>query len=86
MSMTVRLPLRVRFRRLEGMPCMKALDPSPGVQLHVLAGRLTPVDAWLDLELTGDRDALARAVEGFRLRGITVEMARPLRGCNTGTA
>ncbi|MBI2922723.1 MAG: hypothetical protein HYY18_16850 [Planctomycetes bacterium] len=80
MSTTMKQALRVRFRRLGGLPGIRALNLFPEVHLHVLAGRLTPVDAWLDLELTGDREAIERTVEGFRLRGMQVELPRSRPG------
>jgi ABC-type methionine transport system ATPase subunit len=72
--MTPRAP---RFRisgpkKLRSEPIIHRLSRDCGVVPHILRGRITPKDAWLEVELTGPRKSVEKALKFLGARGVSV--------------
>jgi len=73
-------PLRIRIscpRRIRGEPIVHLLTHDCGVIPNLLRGRLTRQDAWLELELSGPRKNLRKALNFLRRKGVRVRRLEP---------
>lgn len=72
-SETVHLEMEFSDRMM-AQPLLRKLMSIPDLILNIVRGRVTPVDARLELEVTGTSSQVARAVRLSREWGIAVRM------------